>query len=109
VGDLATLLRQALDEVTASTTLAALDEVRVRWLGKKGAFTEQLKTLGALPAADRPAVGARINEAKQQFEAAVETAREDLSRAAVEAELAAGGIDVTNHIQKERTLLQNTS
>jgi phenylalanyl-tRNA synthetase alpha chain len=95
VGDLATLLRQALDEVAASSTLAALDEVRVRWLGKKGAFTDQLKALGALPAADRPAVGARINEAKQQFEAAVETAREDLSRAAVEAELAAGGIDVT--------------
>ena len=95
MGDLATLLRQALDEVAASNTLAALDEVRVRWLGKKGAFTDQLKALGALPAADRPAVGARINEAKQQFEAAVETAREDLSRAAVEAELAAGRIDVT--------------
>ena len=95
MGDLATLLRQALDEVAASNTLAALDEVRVRWLGKKGAFTDQLKALGALPAADRPAVGARINEAKQQFEAAVETAREALSRAAVEAELAAGRIDVT--------------
>jgi phenylalanyl-tRNA synthetase alpha chain len=95
VGDLATLLRQALDEVVASTTLAALDEVRVRWLGKKGAFTDQLKALGALPAADRPAAGARINEAKQQFETAVETAREALSRAAVEAELAAGRIDVT--------------
>ena len=95
MGDLATLLRQALDEVTASATLAALDEVRVRWLGKKGAFTEQLKALGALPAADRPAVGARINEAKQQFEAAVESTREALAGAAVEAELAAGRIDVT--------------
>jgi phenylalanyl-tRNA synthetase alpha chain len=95
VGDLATLLRQALDEVAASTTLAALDEVRVRWLGKKGAFTEQLKALGALPAAERPTAGARINEAKQQFEAAVESAREALARAAVEAELAAGRIDVT--------------
>ena len=95
MGDLATLLRQALDEVAASTTLAALDEVRVRWLGKKGAFTEQLKALGALPAAERPAAGARINEAKQQFEAAVDCAREALARAAVEAELAAGRIDVT--------------
>ena len=95
MGDLATLLRQALDEVAASSTLAALDEVRVRWLGKKGAFTEQLKALGALPAAERPAAGARINEAKQQFEAAVESAREALARAAVEAELAAGRIDVT--------------
>ncbi len=95
MGDLATLLRQALDEVAASSTLAALDEVRVRWLGKKGAFTEQLKALGALPAAERPAAGARINEAKQQFEAAVDCAREALARAAVEAELAAGRIDVT--------------
>jgi phenylalanyl-tRNA synthetase alpha chain len=95
VGDLATLLRQALDEVAASSTLAALDEVRVRWLGKKGAFTEQLTALGALPAAERPAAGARINEAKQQFEAAVDCAREALARAAVEAELAAGRIDVT--------------
>ncbi len=95
MGDLATLLRQALEEVTASDTLAALDEVRVRWLGKKGAFTEQLKALGVLSAAERPAAGARINEAKQQFEAAVESARDGLSRAAVEAELAAGRIDVT--------------
>ena len=95
MGDLATLLRQALDEATASTTLAALDEVRVRWLGKKGAFTEQLKALGSLSVADRPAVGARINEAKQQFEAAVESTRETLAGAAVEAELAAGRIDVS--------------
>ncbi len=45
--------------------LAALDEVRVRWLGKKGTLTEQLKSLGALPAAERRDAGAKINEAKQ--------------------------------------------
>jgi phenylalanyl-tRNA synthetase alpha chain len=95
VADLESLTRSALDEVAASTTLAALDEVRVRWLGKKGLLTEQLKSLGALPAAERPAAGARINEAKQQVEAAIDAAREALSRAAVEAELAAGRIDVT--------------
>ena len=95
MADLASLRQRALDEVAASTTLAALDEARVRWLGKKGQLTEQLKSLGALPAAERPAAGARINEAKQQVEAAIEAAREALSRAAVEAELAAGRIDVT--------------
>jgi len=95
VADLESLTRSALDEVAASTTLAALDEVRVRWLGKKGLLTEQLKSLGALPAALRPAAGARINEAKQQVESAIEAAREALSRAAVEAELEAGRIDVT--------------
>jgi phenylalanyl-tRNA synthetase alpha chain len=82
VADLESLTRSALDEVAASKTLAALDEVRVRWLG-------------ALPAAERPAAGARINEAKQQVESAIEAARELLSRAAVEAELEAGRIDVT--------------
>ena len=95
MADLESLTRSALDEAAASKTLAALDEVRVRWLGKKGLLTEQLKSLGALPAAERPAAGARINEAKQQVESAIEAARELLSRAAVEAELEAGRIDVT--------------
>ncbi|MFN5011221.1 MAG: phenylalanine--tRNA ligase subunit alpha [Gammaproteobacteria bacterium] len=95
MADLESLTRSALDEVEASNTLAALDEVRVRWLGKKGLLTEQLKSLGALPVAERPAAGARINEAKQQVESAIDAAREALSRAAVEAELAAGRIDVT--------------
>ena len=95
MADLESLQRSALGEVAASKTLAALDEVRVRWLGKKGLLTEQLKSLGALPAAERPAAGARINEAKQQVESAIEGAREALSRAAVEAELEAGRIDVT--------------
>jgi len=95
VGDLATLVRQALDEVAASTTLAALDDVRVRWLGKKGLFTEQLKALGALAAAERPAAGARINEAKQALQTAIDAATEKLAAAAIEAELAAGRIDVS--------------
>ncbi|MBM4215689.1 MAG: phenylalanine--tRNA ligase subunit alpha [Gammaproteobacteria bacterium] len=95
MSDLATLTRQALDEVAASTTLAALDEVRVRWLGKKGVLTEQLKSLGSLPAADRPAAGARINEAKAQVQAAIDAAQTTLESAAINAELAAGRIDVT--------------
>ena len=57
-------VRQALDEVAATGNLAALDEVRVHWLGKKGTLTELLKTLGSLSAAERPAAGQRINEAK---------------------------------------------
>jgi phenylalanyl-tRNA synthetase alpha chain len=95
VSDLATLTRQALDDVAASTTLAALDEVRVRWLGKKGVLTEQLKSLGSLPAGERPAAGARINEAKTQVQAAIDAAQGQLEAKAIEAELAAGRIDVT--------------
>ena len=64
MADLTALTGQALAEVAACGDLAALEDARVRWLGKKGALTEQLKALGALAAAERPAAGARINEAK---------------------------------------------
>ena len=93
--DLTSLVSEALGEVAACADLAALDEARVRWLGKKGTLTEQLKSLGGLPAAERPAAGQRINEAKEHVQAAIEARREALAREEVERELAAGRIDVT--------------
>jgi phenylalanyl-tRNA synthetase alpha chain len=93
--DLTSLVGEALGEVAASADLSSLDDVRVRWLGKKGALTEQLKSLGGLPAAERPAAGQRINEAKERVQAAIEVRREALARAEVERELAAGRVDVT--------------
>jgi phenylalanyl-tRNA synthetase alpha chain len=93
--DLTSLVNEALSEVAASQDLAGLDEARVRWLGKKGTLTEQLKSLGALAAGERPAAGQRINEAKERVQAAIEARREALARADVERELAAGRIDVT--------------
>jgi len=92
---LASILEHALAEVAASADLAALDEQRVRFLGKKGLLTEQLKTLGALPAAERPAAGQRINEAKERLQAALEARRAALEADKLERELAAGAIDVT--------------
>ena len=93
--DLESLVNQALGEVAACRGLAELDEARVRWLGKKGALTEQLKSVGSLPGAERPAAGQRINEAKERLRAAIDTRRNVLTRAGVERELAAGRIDVT--------------
>jgi phenylalanyl-tRNA synthetase alpha chain len=93
--DLTSLVSEALGEVAASPDLSALDDARVRWLGKKGTLTEQLKSLGGLPAAERPAAGQRINEAKERVQAAIEARREALGRAEVERELAAGRLDVT--------------
>jgi phenylalanyl-tRNA synthetase alpha chain len=95
LADLTALTQEALAEVAACGDLAALDAVRVRWLGKKGVLTEQLKSLGALPAAERPAAGARINAAKERVQAAIEARHVQLERADIERELAAGRIDVT--------------
>jgi phenylalanyl-tRNA synthetase alpha chain len=95
LADLTALTQEALAEVAACDDLAALDDARVRWLGKKGALTEQLKTLGTLPAAERPAAGARINEAKQRMQTAIEARRAALERGEIERALTAGRIDVT--------------
>jgi phenylalanyl-tRNA synthetase alpha chain len=92
---LSSLVEQALADAHAARDLAALDEVRVRLLGKKGLLTEQLKSLGTLPAADRPAAGQKINEAKAAVHAALEVRRQALQEEALRAELAAGAIDVT--------------
>jgi phenylalanyl-tRNA synthetase alpha chain len=95
VADLTALTAQALSEIAACGDLAALEEARVRWLGKKGTLTEKLKALGGLIAAERPAAGALINAAKTQVQAAIEARRAALARAAIEGQLAAGRIDVT--------------
>ena len=95
MADLTALTGQALSEIAQCRELAALDEVRVRWLGKKGALTEQLKALGGLSAAERPAAGARINAAKEQVQAAIEARRAALAREDIERQLAHGRIDVT--------------
>ena len=93
--ELSSLVELALAEVAECASLPALDEVRVRWLGKKGTLTEQLKSLGGLPAAERPAAGQRINEAKARVQAALEARRETLQAADIERALAAGRIDVS--------------
>ncbi|HKC16853.1 MAG TPA: phenylalanine--tRNA ligase subunit alpha [Steroidobacteraceae bacterium] len=95
MSDLGALTAEALAQIGASDTLTALDELRVHWLGRKGVLTEQLKSLGALPAADRPAAGARINAAKSELQSALETRRAALDQALIAHSLAAGAVDVT--------------
>ncbi len=93
--ELARLTDEALASIGASADPAALDAARVHWLGKKGVLTEQLKALGALPAAERPAAGQRINEAKARVQSAIDARKAALERAADAQALAAGSIDVT--------------
>ena len=94
---------QQLDEVIAKAQAeiegvkdaAALDELRVQYLGKKGFFTEQMKTLGSLSAEERPAAGALINQAKEQVQSALNAKREAFQSAELNQKLAAETIDVT--------------
>jgi len=92
---LSAIVAKALADIDASSDLAALEEVRVRVLGKKGSLTEQLKGLGSLPDAERAAAGKQINEAKAAILSSLEMHRIRLSEAALDRELARGRIDVT--------------
>jgi phenylalanyl-tRNA synthetase alpha chain len=89
------LVDQARADVGASRDLAALDEIRVRLLGKKGLLTEQLKGLGRLSAGERPAAGQKINEAKASIQVALDARRVQLEEESLQAELARGALDVT--------------
>ena len=64
---LSELLSQAASEVDAANDLAALDAVRVSYLGKKGELTARLKSLGQLPADERASAGQEINKAKPDW------------------------------------------
>ncbi|MBL0678199.1 phenylalanine--tRNA ligase subunit alpha [Aeromonas dhakensis] len=86
---------QARAEIEGVSDIAALDEIRVKYLGKKGFFTEQMKGLGALSAEERPAAGAVINQAKQQVQDALNGRREALEIAVLNQKLAAETIDVS--------------
>ena len=92
---LSELIDRATSEIDAAADLAALDAVRVSYLGKKGELTARLKSLGQLPPEERSAAGQEINKAKQEVQAQLNTRRESLESVALEAKLAADAVDVS--------------
>ena len=93
--DLDELISRAQADISASLDLASLDQVRVRFLGKKGELTVQLKGLGSLPKAERPAAGEAINQAKQALQDSFQQRRLELESQHLQAELDATVVDVS--------------
>ncbi|TMH62489.1 MAG: phenylalanine--tRNA ligase subunit alpha [Betaproteobacteria bacterium] len=93
--EIESIVAAALAEFAGCEDAAALENSKARYLGKTGRLTELLKSLGGLPAAERPAAGARINEAKGRLEAALARRREELSEARLAKQLAADALDVS--------------
>jgi phenylalanyl-tRNA synthetase alpha chain len=93
--ELESIVAAALAEFAGSADAAALEDSKAKYLGKTGGLAELLKGLGRLPAAERPAEGARINAAKSRLEAALERRREELAAAKLARQLAADALDVS--------------
>ncbi|MEL0635668.1 MULTISPECIES: phenylalanine--tRNA ligase subunit alpha [Marinomonas] len=89
------ILADALNAVAASETESALDDVRVHYLGKKGALTALLKQLGNVSAEDRPKFGQLVNEAKGQVQEKITERKGKLAKAALDAKLATETIDIS--------------
>ncbi|MBQ5710991.1 MAG: phenylalanine--tRNA ligase subunit alpha, partial [Oscillospiraceae bacterium] len=87
--------QDALAAMEAAENTAALDEQRVKWLGKKGELTAVLKMMGKLSAEERPVMGQLANAVRADIEEKLEERKTALSAAALEAKLACESIDVT--------------
>ncbi|MFT7373288.1 MAG: phenylalanyl-tRNA synthetase alpha chain, partial [Oleiphilaceae bacterium] len=89
------LVQNAIDAVGAADEISVLDQVRVEYLGKRGQITQLLKSLGKIDAKERPAAGAKINEAKQDVLEKLLVKKESLETAALNQKLQSEALDVT--------------
>ena len=93
--DLERIRQAALAELERSTDEAAVEELRVRYLGKKGELTAVLRGMRDVPEAERPAMGALVNAVKAEVEAAIDAIRRRLEESRLAKSLAEERIDVT--------------
>ncbi|MGM9536820.1 MAG: phenylalanine--tRNA ligase subunit alpha, partial [Candidatus Onthomonas sp.] len=92
---LAKIRDEALEAIRSTDAAAALDAVRVKYLGKKGELTALLKQTGKLPPEERPVVGQLANEVRSALTEAIAAQNKALADAALNLKLAAETVDVT--------------
>ena len=85
----------ALKGVTEAESLDALEQIRVKAMGRKGSLTQILHSMGSLLPEERPQVGKLANEAREQLEQAIDKRRAELEHREMEARIAADAVDVT--------------
>ncbi|MBR4017639.1 MAG: phenylalanine--tRNA ligase subunit alpha, partial [Oscillospiraceae bacterium] len=86
---------KALAALQAAETPAALEELRIQYLGKKGEVTAVLKQMGSLSAEERPIMGQLANSVRAEIEEKLEARKTEIHAAVLEKKLAEEAIDVT--------------
>lgn len=89
------LQAEALAKISGCTSLQELQDVRVAYLGKKGAVTALLKGLGKLDKEERPKMGAMVNTVREALEAELSNVQAGLEAKALQARLDSERIDIT--------------
>lgn len=86
---------EAQQALAAADSLEQLEQLRVKYLGKKGPIPQVLGSMGKLDASDRPRIGARANEVKDAIQSDLEQRRTTLQTAQLQAQLESETLDVT--------------
>jgi phenylalanyl-tRNA synthetase alpha chain len=94
-GEVEQLLERFTREIKDARDLAALEEVRIAALGKKGAISQRMAELGKLPPEERKAFGQANNELKAAVSAALEARKAELEQQALSQRLATEQADIT--------------
>jgi phenylalanyl-tRNA synthetase alpha chain len=89
------IVEKALSAIAAAADDAAMEEIRLNYLGKKGFFTEQMKNLGKLSPEEKPKAGAEINRTKQIVLAALNEKKQKLAADELNRKLMSEKVDVT--------------
>lgn len=92
---LKTIKAAAQNALAAADNENIIEELRVKYLGKKGELTAILKQMGSLSPEERPAMGQLVNEAKHELETLIAEKKEALKAKATELKLRAETIDIT--------------
>ena len=92
---LKTLAAKAENSIAQTTNLEDLEQLRVNYLGKKGELSQILREMGKLTPEERPRLGAIANQVKELVQSLLESQRESLNNAQIQAKLAAETLDVT--------------
>lgn len=103
MSELPQLKDEATSEITGANDLRALDDLRVKYLGKKGLITSQMSKIGSLPNEEKKAFGQTINIVKQAVEAEVEKRKETLEEADLNKRLETETQDMTLPVRPEQT------
>ena len=102
INEISKLKEMALNEVRTATNEKELDEVRVKYLGKKGELTSILRSMGSLSPEERPVIGSKVNEARDEIEQNIKLGEETFEKQELERKLKEEKIDITLPSKKVR-------
>ena len=90
----------SLKEISESKDLKSLNDLKVKYLGKKGELTQALRGMGKLSPEERPIIGSLVNQVRDELNQLIEQKEEELKKIELEERLKTEEIDITLPSQK---------